>query len=75
MHDLQELVRLHRLGTPVRDAARALGISPYPNLGYRKVFGDAGLLDGDPGDLPALATLSDLVTQRAPRQQVSTTEP
>jgi transposase len=75
MHDLQELVRLHRLGTPVRDAARALGISPNTHLGYRKVFGEAGLLDGDPGDLPSLATLSDLVPQRVPRQQVSTAEP
>jgi hypothetical protein len=67
-------VRLHRLGTPVRDAARALGISPTTHLGYRRVFGDAGLLDGDPGDL-SLATRSDLVPQRLPRQQVFTAEP
>lgn len=27
MHDIQELVRLHRLRTPTREAARALGMS------------------------------------------------
>jgi DNA-binding CsgD family transcriptional regulator len=28
MHQLQELVRLHRLGTGAREVARLLGVSP-----------------------------------------------
>lgn len=75
MHDLQELVRLHRLGTPVREAALALGMSPNTHLGYRKAFAEAEILEGDVEALPDLGALRDIVPQRVPKQQVSTVEP
>lgn len=72
MHDLQELVRQHRMGTRVREAARVLGMSPNTHLYYREVLGEAGLLDGSADALPDLSVLRAVVPQRIPRQQVST---
>ena len=38
MHQLQELVRLHRLGTGAPEVARLLGISPNTEREYRLAF-------------------------------------
>jgi len=57
MHDLQELVRLHRMGTGCREVARLMGMSPNTERLYRRAFEAAGLLAGDPKNLPDLATL------------------
>ncbi len=45
MHDIQELVRLHRLKLSTRGAARALGISRNTLQRYRKLLSEAGLLE------------------------------
>ena len=66
MHRLQELVRLHRLGTGAREVARMLGMSPNTERGYRETVADAGLLDGDPEQLPELAALRTVVEAAKP---------
>jgi transposase len=66
MHRLQDLVRLHRLGTRARTVARRLGMSPNTERQYRRILDAAGLLAGDPGTLPALATLRDAVLAERP---------
>jgi transposase len=71
MHDLQELVRLHRLGTPTRDAARALNMSRNTLRLYKERLREAGLLEGAPDGLPSLEQLSEAVPQRVPPQQRS----
>ena len=65
MHRLQDLVRLHRLQVPVRQIAKQLGISPNTERRYRLAIAEAGLLEGDPGDLPALAVLREPVEANA----------
>lgn len=72
MHDIQELVRLHRLHTPTREAARALGMSRNTLLKYKQRLEKAGLLDGVPDELPALDVLAAAIPQQRPPQQVST---
>ena len=57
MHTLQEFVRLARMGTGFRAIARMVRISPNTEREYRKALEAAGLLAGDPNDLPELATL------------------
>jgi hypothetical protein len=47
MDRLQELVRLHRMGSGARDVARLLGMSPNTERVYRIVLKSAGL----PGNL------------------------
>jgi transposase len=71
MHKLQELVRLHRLGTGAREVARLLGISPNTERFWRGAFAAAGLLDGTPDALPELGALQALLPARSPPQQVS----
>jgi transposase len=61
MDRLQELVRLHRLGTGPREVARLLGMSPNTERRYREQLIAAGLLDGSPDELPSLATLRSAV--------------
>ena len=75
MHRLQELVRLHRLGTGAREVARLLGMSPNTEREYREALGTAGLLDGPADALPELDGLKAAVPNRLPRQQVSNAEP
>jgi len=41
MHRLQELVRLHRLGTPVREVARLLQMGPGTERRYRHALRQA----------------------------------
>ncbi len=72
MHDIQELVRLHRLHTPTREAARALGMSRNTLLKYKQRLEKAGLLEGVPDELPALDVLAAAIPQQRPPQQVST---
>lgn len=74
MHQLQELVRLHRLGTGAREVARLLGVSPNTEREYRLVFGAVGLLTGAVDDLPALEELKALLPRVVPRQQTSSVE-
>lgn len=74
MHQLQELVRLHRLGTGAREVARLLQISPNTEREYRSAFTQAGLLAGDPDDLPPLDVLRAVLPRNVPRQQMSTVE-
>ena len=74
MHQLQELVRLHRLGTGAREVARLLGVSPNTEREYRLAFAKAGFLEGLVGDLPALETLKATLPRVVPRQQTSTVE-
>lgn len=75
MHRLQELVRLHRMGTGKREMARLLGVSPNTERQYREALAASGLLDGAVSELPELATLQAAVRARLPpkraAQQVS----
>lgn len=54
MQRLQELVRLHRLGDGPREVARKLKMSPNTERAYRLDLIAAGLLEGDPEQLPDL---------------------
>ena len=49
MHQLQEPVRLHRLGTGARKVARLLGVTPNTEREYRLAFLKADLLLGPRG--------------------------
>lgn len=61
MDRLQELVRLHRLGTGPREVARLLGMNPNTSGANREQLIVAGVLDGSPDELPSLATLRSAV--------------
>ena len=52
MHRLQELVRLYRMGTGVRERARLLAMSTRTERTYRAALAGAGLLEGDSKELP-----------------------
>lgn len=77
MHNLQELVRLHRMGQSARAVARQLGISPNTERRYRMILGSAGLLAGPADALPEEAELRRAVEAALPRrvgmQQKATT--
>ena len=45
-HRLQELVRLHRLGTGAREVARLLGMSPNTEREHRQALTKLDLLEG-----------------------------
>ena len=79
MHRLQELVRLHRMGTGKREIARLLKMSRRIELSYRKALGKAGLLEGAVDDLPSVEALRAAVAKhkppKVPPQQVSSVEP
>ncbi|HET8937310.1 MAG TPA: IS21 family transposase [Polyangiales bacterium] len=78
MHRLQELVRLHRMGSCGREVARMLGMSPNTERSYRLALDRAGILRGDAAALPDLAVLRDAVlAEKPPRkapQQASSLE-
>lgn len=78
MHRLQELVRLHRLGTSARETARLLTMGRNQERQYRQVLTEAGLLEGDADELPALDKLRMAVEKKLPpklpQQQVSDAE-
>jgi transposase len=66
MHRLQELVRLHRMGTGAREVARLLGMSPNTERQYRTALESAGALAGDVDALPPLDELRAAVQQALP---------
>lgn len=73
----KELVRLHRMGMEKRAIARVLRMSPSTEQKYRKKLDAAGILRGDPDDLPeveALVAVCESTTQR-PKQERSSVEP
>lgn len=78
MHRLEEMVRLHRMGTAKHVAARMLIMSPNTERVYRLALAAAGLLDGPVDALPSLAELRAAVVAnhppKLPPQQVSTVE-
>lgn len=79
MHRLQELVRLHRLQTGCREVARLLQMSPRIERKYRLALQQAGVLHGEPDELPSLEQLKVIVREvypiEPPPQQVSTVAP
>src|SRR5262245_46337778 len=78
MDRLQELVRLHRMGTGAREVARVLNMSPNTEREYRLALQAEGLLDGAVDDVPALETLRAAIERRlpttAPPQMVSSVD-
>jgi transposase len=78
MHRLQELVRLHRMGTGKREVARLLKMSPRIELGYREALSKAGLLAGAVDELPSSSELLAALCEHKPckvaPQQVSSVE-
>lgn len=75
MHRLEELVRLHRMGTGAREVARLLGMGPNTEREYREALEKAGLLAGSVDALPSLEELKLAVLAHrppvAPEQQQS----
>jgi len=75
MHRLQELVRLHRMGVSPRQVAKTLAMGPNTERRYRKILAGAGLLAGEPDDLPELEVLRSAVEAEMapihPPQEVS----
>lgn len=78
MDRLLELVRLHRMGTGSREVARLLRMGPNTERQYRQALAQAGLLDGEPSQLPELDVLKSAVLaalpSKVPPQQVSSIE-
>ncbi|MEZ4319804.1 MAG: hypothetical protein R3F61_19980 [Myxococcota bacterium] len=78
MQRLQELVRLHRKGTRVREVARLLKMSPNTERHFRQKLAAAGLLEGPETELPALETLKAAVRGEGegarPTQEISSIE-
>jgi len=76
MHRLQELVRLHRVGTSVLERARMLGMSTRTDQRYRRALDAAGLLAGDATEVPELsilrAAVEAVLPPPAPRQVAPT---
>lgn len=76
MHRLQEVIRLHRMGSSSRRIAQQLSMGRDTIRQYLRQFADAGLLDGAADALPALDALRALVIEHAseaapPQQQRS----
>lgn len=69
MHKLQEVVRLHRLRTSSRTIARQLRMGRDTIRTSLNAFRKAGLLDGDPADLPQLDVLRALIEEQVPSRQ------
>ncbi len=78
MHRLEEMVRLHRMGTTKHELARMLVMSPNTERVYRGALAAAGLLEGPVDALPSLAELRAAVVAhhppKLPPQQASTVE-
>ncbi len=76
MDQLQELVRLHRMGTGHREVARLFGVSPTTERQYREILVAEGLLSGCVEALPELdelraAVVKHLGDKRTPQQTSS----
>lgn len=78
MERLQELVRLHRMGTSSAERARLLHMSVNTERPYRHALEKAGLLEGPVDELPALEVLKAAVSEHMPPkvrpQQVSSVD-
>lgn len=77
MHQLQELVRYHRLGRGPREVSRLLGMSPNSERKYRLAISAAELLEGPPDDIPNLEALREAIKKSFPPEtfrQPSTVE-
>jgi transposase len=78
MHRLQELIRLHRRGLRARHIARLLRMGRNTVARYSEALRAAGLLGGDPADLPDMAAVRAAVDAARlpslPRQQQSSIE-
>ena len=78
MHQLQEVIRLHRLGKSRRTIARQLQMGRDTIRGYMDVFSQKGLLEGSADALPDAGALSVVVNEQAgsspPLQQISSIE-
>ena len=70
MHRLEELVRLHRMGTGAREAARLLGMSPNTERQYRLALVAEGLWAGPVDALPSLEALKAAVVKHLPSAPV-----
>jgi transposase len=68
MHRLQELVRLHRLGSGSREMARSLRMGRDTIRAYRRALDRAGLLKGRSSELPDLETLKAALAVYLPSQ-------
>lgn len=66
MDRLQELVRLHRMGTGAREVARLLSMSPNTERAYREALDREGLLAGEVEALPDLDVLKAAVARAMP---------
>lgn len=69
MDRLQELVRLHRMGTGCREVARLLGMSPNTERQYREILEKEGLLNGSAGELPELSELKAAISRHLPEER------
>ena len=78
MHRLQEIIRLHRMETSGRTIAAQLRMGRETVRSHLEAFERAGVLEGDPSELPELSTLRAIVCEQlgrpAPAQQVSSLE-
>ena len=76
-HRLKELIRLRRLGASGREVVRLLRMSPKTERRYRTLLAEAGILAGDPRDLPTLAAIRSAVDSALPvaRGTPSSVEP
>lgn len=74
MHELQELVRLHRQGSSARDVARLLRMSRNTVRSYLNALAEVGLLHGPAEELPALEALKAALPIRQPPQELSSVE-
>ena len=79
MHDLQEAVRLHRLGHSLRRIAELLQTGRVTLRKYLGPIAAAGLLDGSPDELPTASALRQalvgLEARPAPTHERSSLEP
>ena len=66
MNRLQELVRLHRMGTGAREMARLVSMSPNTERAYREALARENLLAGPVEELPALEVLKAAVLRAMP---------
>jgi len=69
MHQLQEAIRLHRLGQSKRQIARQLQIGRDTVARYFVAFEVAGVLDGDADDLPDASHLRTLAEEHVERRE------
>ncbi|MGB1275928.1 MAG: IS21 family transposase [Nannocystaceae bacterium] len=79
MHQLQELIRLHRKGETARCVARKAGMSPNTERRYRRALEAAGLLQGAADELPSMEDIKRAVDEHVrearPPQHRSSLDP